>query len=127
MDWASEGAVALEATGYRCSRCDVECERWRWPDSPHEWYACPCCGCRIHSAEQVEASAQLRMAELGMNEDEYTDHCRSFIHTDPIPADDLEHARLFVMERAADWEPACEHDTQNPWAASPGTKEDTDG
>jgi hypothetical protein len=55
------------------------------------------------------------MAELGMTEEEYTAHCRSFIATEPTGPLPDEMVERMVERMAKEWKPACEHDTENPF------------
>lgn len=94
-----------------CHRCpDVEMV------DDGEWYRCPCCRTSTRGRQRQQARFEQRMAELGMNEEQYHEHCMQFIDTSPLSEEKLEAIRAFARERMEDWVPACEHDT-NPWVS----------
>jgi hypothetical protein len=65
----------------------------------------------------LQADADRRAEELGLTTEEYEAHMEEkaasmFV----VPTDrDIEAARRFADQRAAEWQPACPHDTENPW------------
>ena len=100
-----------QAPAMLCHRCNVEMV------DDGEWFICPCCRIRTRGRERQQAIFEKRMAELGMNEEEYTEYCGRHISKEPIPRAVLEKS---LARMAARWEPACEHDTENPFLPKQG-------
>lgn len=117
----------LSPDGYRCDRCDVECERWRWnADHPTgEWYVCPCCRSRIRTAAQIEAAASDEAQRLGLSLEDYAaqvDAKAASFH--PVSESEMRRIAARFAEMASEWEPACEHDTVNPYLPAPASGEE---
>jgi tRNA(Ile2) C34 agmatinyltransferase TiaS len=94
-----------------CHRCGIEME------DDGEWFRCPCCRCSTRGRERQQARHQALMEELGMNEEEYSAHCRSRIDTTPPSEKLMKHMEEWAKRQAEEWVPACEHD-KNPWGKS---------
>ena len=101
-----------------CDRCKVEMERQPFYEgSESECWFCPCCRSKLRTVEMLQVDAERRAEELGLTAEEYVAHMTEQAATMfVVPTDrDIEHARRFAETRAAEWTPACPHDTVNPW------------
>ncbi len=78
-------------------------------------YYCPCCKSRLKTAEMVQRQGEQRAAEMGLTLDEYSDYCASLIRKEPPSEAEMARLQAFARQREAEWKPACEHDTSNPW------------
>jgi hypothetical protein len=108
-----------ETVTLNCDRCDTPMTRQPFYEGSKDecWY-CPCCRSSLRTPEMLATSRLRRQAESGLSPEEYLSSLEERIaRVKEQQITDAEMAQIekSISRRAAEWKPACEHDTENPW------------